>query len=121
MLLCEPFYIVPRIVKIMAKIWVQIKVGENCLWKMEGKVFKKKPSLSEMQDSVGGRIEYMPQIYLMPDVKEMIVNEEGLLHGLEDNHLANMQLKWNAPRVVGDVLVEVDEGFITKDYWFKEE
>ena len=105
----------------MAKIWVQIKVDEDCLWEMEGKVFKKKPSLSEMQDSVGGRIEYMPQIYLIGDVKEMIVNEEGLLHGLEDNYLANMQLKWNAPRVVGDVLVEVDEGFITKDYWLKEE
>ncbi|QDP57011.1 MAG: hypothetical protein GOVbin1782_18 [Prokaryotic dsDNA virus sp.] len=101
------------------KIWVQIKVDDNCLWDLNGKVFKKKPSLKDMQDSVGGLIEYMPQVYLMPEVKEMIVNEEGLLHGLRDNYLANMQLKTHAPRVVGDVLVKVDEAFITKDFWLK--
>ena len=103
------------------KIWVQIKVDDSCMWELKGEVIKKKPSLKEMQDTVGGNIEYMPQVYLMPEVKEMIVNEEGLLCGLRDNYLANMQLQWNAPRVVGDVLVKVDEEFITKDYWFKEE
>ena len=51
----------------------------------------------------------------------MIVNEEGLLHGLKDNYLANMQLESLAPRVVGDVLVKVDKSFITKEYWLSEQ
>ena len=99
------------------KIWVQIKVEDNCLWKPTGKVYKSKPTLEEMQESVGGLIEYVPRVYLMPEVKEMIVNEEGLLVGLKDNYLANMQLEFGAPRIVGNVLVKVDEGFITKEFW----
>ena len=74
-----------------------------------------------MQESVGGYIEYMPQTYLMPEVKEMIVNEEGLLKELKDNYLANMQLQWDAPRVVGNVLVKVDDNFNTSEFWMKDE
>tara|TARA_R110002020_G_scaffold172058_1_gene362222 strand:+ start:8628 stop:8960 length:333 start_codon:yes stop_codon:yes gene_type:complete len=99
------------------QIWLEIKIEDNCLWKPKGKVYKNKPTLEEMQESVGGLIQYMPEIYLMEDVTDMIVNEEGLLLGLKDNHLANMQLQFGAPRVVGDVLVKVDEGFITKEFW----
>ena len=99
------------------KIWVQIKVEDNCLWKLTGKVYKSKPTLEEMQESVGGLIEYVPRAYLMDEVWDMIVNEEGLLLGLKDNHLANMQLQFGAPRIVGNVLVKADEGFITKEFW----
>jgi hypothetical protein len=103
------------------KIWVQIKVDDNCLWQLNGEVYNKRPPLHEMQRCVGGRITRMPQVYLMPEIKEMIVNEEGLLDRLKDNYLANMQLQWHAPRVVGDVLVKVDEAFITYDFWMKGE
>ena len=48
------------------KIWVQIKVDDNCLWDLNGKVFKKKHSLKDMQDRVGGLIEYIPKGDLMP-------------------------------------------------------
>ena len=105
----------------MGKIWVQIKVDDTCMWQLKGKTFEKKPTLGEMQDSVGGIIQYVPKVYLMPEVKEMIVNEEGLLRGLKDNYLANMQLQWDAPRVVGDVLVKVDESFITSEFWLRGE
>jgi hypothetical protein len=101
------------------KIWIEVKVKDNCLWRLEGNVFTKKPSLTEMQTTVGGLIEYMPEVYLMPEIKEMIVNEEGLLIGLEYNDLANMQLQIGAPHVVGDVLMKVDEEFITSDFWLK--
>ena len=101
------------------QIWLEIKIEDNCLWKPKGKVYKNKPTLEEMQESVGGLIQYMPKVYLMPEVKEMIVNEEGLLKGLEDNYLANMQLQFGSPRIFGDVLVKVDEGFITREFWTK--
>ena len=102
-------------------IWVEIKVEDNCLWQLKGEIFEDKPTLEQMQKAVGGRIEYMPNVYLTPEIKDMIVNEEGLLHGLKDNYLANMQLESLAPRVVGDVLVRVDKSFITKEFWLKGE
>lgn len=99
------------------QIWLEIKIEDNCLWQPKGKVYKNKPTLEEMQESVGGLIQYVPEVYLMEEVTDMIVNEEGLVLGLEDNHLANMQLQFGAPRVVGNVLVKVDEGFTTKEFW----
>ena len=79
------------------------------------------PTLEQMQRSVGGLIEYIPNVYLMPEISEMIVNEEGIWLNLKDNYLANMQLQWNAPRVLGNVLVKVDEDFNTYEFWAKEE
>ena len=81
----------------------------------------KHPSLSQMQEAVGGKysgglktkrnlIEYMPKVYLMYGLKEMIVHEEGLLIGLEFNELAMQLTNGFRNPVVGDVIVVTKNG-----------
>lgn len=77
------------------------------------------PSLTVLQNAVGGEhsntmktkrnlIEYMPRVFLMHGLKEMIVHEEGLLIDLEGNELATQLL--NGYAVVGDVVVVTENG-----------
>jgi hypothetical protein len=52
----------------------------------------------------------------------MIVNEEGMLRQLPVNELATLQLTAAAYNpIVGNVVMKVDEDFITKDYWLRGE
>ncbi len=81
----------------------------------------KHPSLSQMQEAVGGKysgelktkrnlIEYMPKVYLMDGLKEMIVHEEGMLIGLEFNELATQLTNGFHNPIVGDVIVTTENG-----------
>ena len=107
----------------MSKIWIEIRTDDNCMWQLKGKVYTEANlTLTEMQESVGGLIEYMPKSYLVSDVREMVVNEEGMLHKLPINELATQQLGMNVTQpVFGNALLYLDEKFITKQYWFEEE
>lgn len=72
--------------------------------KTTGEVIEVKPakgktfSLKELQDIVGGFIE----IVHLPNMKLMVVNEEGKLNGLPVNHKAS---DLYPDIIVGDVLV----------------
>ena len=81
----------------------------------------KHPTLEQMQEAVGGKysgglktkrnlIEYMPKVYLMRGLDEMIVHEEGLLIDLEHNELATQLLNGFRGAVVGDVIVATESG-----------
>jgi hypothetical protein len=67
-----------------------------------------KINLKEMQDCVGGRIEF---VYL-PENKILVVNEEGKLNDLPLNGLATMKF-WDNIRdmIVGNVLL-IDQKYI---------
>lgn len=62
-------------------------------------------TLEEMQTIVGGAIEL---VYLN-DTEIMVVNEDGKMNNLDDNHTATLIFKENYPDtddyIVGDVLV----------------
>lgn len=67
-----------------------------------------KINLKEMQDCVGGYIEF---VYL-PDNKILVVNEEGKLNNLPLNGLATMKFWDNIGDIlVGDVLL-IDQKYI---------
>jgi hypothetical protein len=106
----------------MSKIWIEVNTDDFCMWQLKGKVYTEKPELDEMQESVGGLIEYYPKSMVVDDVREMIVNEEGMIRNLPINQLATQQLGMNVTQpVFGNALLYVDEKFITKQYWFEEE
>jgi len=67
-----------------------------------------KINLKEMQDCVGGYIEF---VYL-PENKILVVNEEGKLNNLPLNGLATMKF-WDNIKdmIVGDVLL-IDQKYI---------
>ncbi len=54
----------------------------------EAKWVNKRPTLTELQSYVGGFIEYV-RLPLGNGHKQMVVNEEGLLDGLETNDKAS--------------------------------
>jgi hypothetical protein len=69
---------------------------------------KEKINLKEMQECVGGYIEF---VYL-PDNKILVVNEEGKLNDLPLNGLATMKFWDNIGDIlVGDVLL-IDQKYI---------
>ena len=81
----------------------------------------KRPTLDQLQEAVGGKysgelvstrnlIEYMPKVYLMKGMVDMIVHEEGLLLDLPANQLATQLLDGFYSVVVGDVVVVTDNG-----------
>lgn len=92
--------------------------------RVDGKEAEAKPSkgkhfsLEELQAVVGGTIDIQ---HLPKDGKVMVVNDNGLLEGLKENHIASIMWRRNYPldeyplnnsqRIVGDVLV-CDEGMI---------
>lgn len=61
-------------------------------------LINKEERLDKLQELVGGYIEL---VYLA-DNKVMVVNEEGLIHGLPYNHTASMIAKQD---IVGNVVV----------------
>ncbi len=87
------------------------------LIKIDGTIKEVKPkngksfSLKELQEFVGGLIEIVP----LPSGKEIVVNEEGKLNGLETNEKATKIWKEEYPietygfnndeLVVGDILL----------------
>lgn len=73
--------------------------------KVEDRVFSKKNvTLKEMQEIVGGYIEF---VYLLKDNLVMVVNEEGKITGLPFNAKATQLVKECNINdiIVGDVLV----------------
>ena len=104
----------------MSDIWVEILTVDSCMWQLKGKTWTESPTLEDMQESVGGRIQYMPNSYVLNDIKNMIVNEEGIWKKLPHNQLATQQLNLFSNPVLGNVIIQVDEEFVTKDYWLKE-
>tara|TARA_R110002020_G_scaffold134969_1_gene301407 strand:+ start:18703 stop:19182 length:480 start_codon:yes stop_codon:yes gene_type:complete len=101
-------------------IWVEILTEDSCMWQLKGKTWTESPTLEDMQESVGGNIQYMPNSYSLSGIKNMIVNEEGIWKKLPHNQLATQQLNLFSNPVLGNVIVQVDAEFVTKDYWLKE-
>ena len=65
-----------------------------------------KPSLEELQDIVGGYVEWMPSAYLPSNIRSAMMNEEGGLRGLLVNRVASELF---GIIIQGDVIVEVSE------------
>lgn len=101
----------------MSDVWAEVRVDDNCMWRLKGKTWNEEPSLDEIQKSVGGYYEMMPQSYLMDDIGAMYVNDKGMLHGLDINQLATQQTTILASAVVGNTIIRVDEKILTKKYW----
>ena len=69
------------------------------------------PSLSTLQEHVGGYIEYIPVSMLMKGIIDMIVNEEGIPLQLPVNQIATQLLEGYHPQpIVGDVVVVTPNG-----------
>lgn len=65
------------------------------------------PSLAEMQEYVGGYIEYAPLTYFYtPYIEEVIVNEEGMIINLPLNQAAMAYLRSTIP-LYGNVIAKV--------------
>ena len=101
----------------MSDVWAEVRVDDNCMWRLKGKTWNEEPSLDEIQKSVGGYYEMMPQSYLMDDIGAMYVNDKGMLHGLDINQLATQQTTILASAVAGNTIIRVDEKVLTKKYW----
>ena len=66
------------------------------------------PSLEDLQDIVGGYVEWMPSAYLPSHIRSAMVNEEGQLRGLLVNRIASELF---GIIIQGDVIVEIQESF----------
>ncbi len=64
------------------------------------------PSLEELQDIVGGYVEWMPRHYLPTNIRSAMMNEEGQLRGLLVNRIASELF---GIIIQGDVIVEISE------------
>jgi hypothetical protein len=64
------------------------------------------PSLEELQDIVGGYVEWMPPSYLPSNIRSAMMNEEGQLRGLLVNRIASELF---GIIIQGDVIVEISE------------
>ena len=91
------------------------------MWQLKGRTWTSDMELEEMQEVVGGRIEYYPAQWLQKDVVQMVVNEEGLLLNLRYNDLASMQTLPECSPVAGNVLIKIPRELTTKEYWLKGE
>jgi len=102
-------------------VWAEVRVDDRCMWRLKGRTWDEEPSLEEIQESVGGGYELMPQIYLMDDIQRMYVNDEGRLQGLELNEMATKQTTALSPPIVGNVIIQVDEKVLTAEHWLDDE
>jgi len=106
----------------MSDIWIEVRYDDSCMWQLKGRTWDEEPKLEVLQEIVDGYIEFVPDEYLGHDVIGMIVNEEGMLRQLPVNELATLQLTAAAYNpIVGNVVMKVDEDYITKDYWLRGE
>ena len=101
----------------MSDIWAEVRVDDNCMWRLKGKTWNEEPSLDEIQKSVGGYYEMLPRSYLLDDIHSMYVNEEGMITQLPVNGLATQQTRMEITAVVGNTIIRVDEKLLTKQYW----
>ena len=102
-------------------IWQEVRMDDSCMWQLKGRTWTSNMELEEMQEVVGGRIEYYPAQWLQKDVVQMVVNEEGLLLNLRYNDLATMQTLPECSPVAGNVLIKIPRELTTKEYWLKGE
>jgi hypothetical protein len=102
------------------KIWVEVRTDDNCMWQLKGRVWEKEPTLDEIQDVVGGHYQPMPRSLIPKDIKKMLVNENGHWEKLPVNELATLNTTMlNNHPVVGNVLMQIDEYMIRKEYWLQ--
>ena len=60
------------------------------------------PNLKQLQEAVGGLFEIMPDCYVTKPNIQVIINEEGLIHGLAQNLQA---LEYCSYPIFGNVLI----------------
>ena len=106
----------------MSDIWVEVRTDDSCMWQLKGRTWNEEPNMKDIQEALNGDYEFMPSSMLLNDVISVIVHDEGLLRQLPVNHLASQQLNITARNpIFGNAVFHVEEEFITKEYWFKEE
>ena len=105
----------------MSQVWAEVKNTDNCMWKLSGRTWESEPSLEEIQEVVEGYFEMMPRLALLSGVHAMYVNEDAYsIPDMQDrdNQLATMQCNSMISRpVLGNVIIRVDEEFLTSNYW----
>tara|TARA_A100001391_G_scaffold97074_1_gene64323 strand:- start:8000 stop:8326 length:327 start_codon:yes stop_codon:yes gene_type:complete len=106
----------------MSDIWIEVRHDDSCMWQLKGRTWDEEPKLEVLQEVVDGYIAFVPDANLGNDVIGMIVNEEGMIRRLPVNELATLQLTTLAYQpIFGNVVMKVDEEYITKDYWLRGE
>ena len=60
------------------------------------------PNLKQLQEAVGGLFQIMPDCYVIKPNIQVIINEEGLLHGFAQNLQA---LEYCSYPIFGNVLI----------------
>ena len=87
----------------------RISVKDNSLDNLLFSSVPEEPTLEELQDIVGGYVEYMPTMYLPQNIKSAMMNEEGALRGLLVNRLASEMF---GMIIQGDIIVEIHSDLV---------
>ena len=90
-------------------VFQRISVKDSSLDNLVFASVPHEPSLEELQDIVGGYVEWMPPSYLPSHIRSAMVNEEGQLRGLLVNRVASELF---GIIIQGDVIVEINEAMI---------
>jgi hypothetical protein len=89
-------------------VFQRISVKDSSMSNLLFAPVPQEPSLEELQDIVGGYVEWMPSAYLPSHIRSAMVNEEGQLRGLLVNRIASELF---GIIIQGDVIVEIQESF----------
>ena len=89
-------------------VFQRISVKDSSISDLITAPVPQEPSLEELQDIVGGYVEWMPRAYLPSHIRSAMVNEEGQLRGLLVNRIASELF---GIIIQGDVMVEIMESF----------
>ncbi len=89
-------------------VFQRISVKDSSMSNLMFAAVPHEPSLEELQDIVGGYVEWMPSAYLPSHIRSAMVNEEGQLRGLLVNRIASELF---GIIIQGDVIVEIQESF----------
>ncbi len=87
-------------------VFQRISVTDSSLDNLIFDPVSHEPSLEELQDIVGGYVEWMPRSYLPTHIRSAMMNEEGRLRGLLVNRIASELF---GIIIQGDIIVEVSE------------
>ncbi len=89
-------------------VFQRISVKDSSMSNLLFAPVPQEPSLEELQDIVGGYVEWMPPSYLPSNIRSAMMNEEGQLRGLLVNRIASELF---GIIIQGDVIVEIQESF----------
>ena len=87
-------------------LFQRISVTDSSLDNLIFAPVPQQPCLEELQDIVGGYVEWMPPSYLPSNIRSAMMNEEGQLRGLLVNSIASELF---GIIIQGDVIVEISE------------